>query len=49
VYARVVLDHRAAARMFEGDPVTHDLLTAQSADLEKFHWFIAAHVQSIQA
>lgn len=47
VYARVVVDHRAAARTVEADQVTHDLLTAQSADLEKFHWIIAAHAQSI--
>lgn len=45
-YRRVVADHRAAARTADADPVTHDLLTAQSAELEKFHWFISAHAPS---
>jgi starvation-inducible DNA-binding protein len=49
VYARVVGDHRAAARQCESDLVTHDLLTTQSADLEKFHWLVSAHGQSTRA
>ncbi|GAA1971327.1 hypothetical protein GCM10009817_09120 [Terrabacter lapilli] len=45
-YGRVVTAHRSAAHRAEADPVTHDLLTAQSAELERFHWFVSAHTQS---
>lgn len=43
VYARVVSAHRQAATAAESDVVVQDLLTAQSAQLEKFSWFVAAH------
>src|SRR4051794_36369706 len=43
VYARVVSAHRQSAAAGESDAVVHDLLTAQSAQLEKFSWFVGAH------
>ena len=28
------------------DPVTEDILIGQTAELEKFHWFVRAHLES---
>jgi len=47
VYTGVIGDHRAAiATTEELDPVTQDLLIAQSGDLEQYHWFVRAHLEN---
>jgi len=47
VYTGVVEDHRAAIEETdEPDPVTQDLLIAQSAQLEQFQWFVRAHLEN---
>lgn len=44
VFTGVIADHRAALDEVEKpDPVSHDMLIGQLADLELFHWFIRAH------
>ena len=46
VYTGVVEDHRAAIEeVGDLDPVTEDLLTAQSALLEQYQWFVRAHLE----
>jgi len=46
VYSGVIGDHRAAIQEFEElDPVTQDLLIAQTEQLEQFQWFIRAHLE----
>ena len=47
VYVGVVGDHRAAIASTEGlDPVTQDMLTAQSGELEQYQWFVRAHLEN---
>jgi starvation-inducible DNA-binding protein len=47
VYTGVIADHRAAiAETEEADPITQDLLIAQSGELEQFHWFVRAHLEN---
>ena len=47
VYSGVIGDHRTViAATEEIDPVTEDLLVDQSGQLEKFHWFVRAHLES---
>jgi starvation-inducible DNA-binding protein len=46
VYAGVIEAHREAIETTEElDPVTQDMLIAQSAQLELFHWFVRAHLE----
>lgn len=46
VYQGVIRAHRAAIDETEKlDPVTQDMLIEQSGELEKFHWFVRAHVE----
>jgi len=46
VYAGIVEDHRTAIEETEKpDPVTQDMLIAQAAQLEQFHWFVRAHLE----
>ena len=46
VYSGVIADHRKAQEATEDlDPVTEDLLIGQLAALEKFHWFVRAHLE----
>jgi len=46
VYTGMVGDHRGAiAAAAELDPVTEDLLIGQTAELEKFQWFVRAHLE----
>jgi starvation-inducible DNA-binding protein len=46
VYAGVIASHRSAADATEKlDPVTNDLLIGQLHELEKFHWFVRAHLE----
>ena len=47
VYTGVILAHRAAADATEKfDLITNDLLIGQLHDLEKFQWFVRAHLES---
>jgi starvation-inducible DNA-binding protein len=47
VYTGVIGDHRAAiAETEEIDPVTQDMLIAQSSELEQYQWFVRAHLES---
>jgi starvation-inducible DNA-binding protein len=46
VYDGVVSDHRAAIEEFgELDPISEDILIAQSGDLEQYQWFVRAHLE----
>lgn len=45
VYTGIVEDHRKAIEAFEEEPVSQDMLVAQSALLEQFQWFIRAHLE----
>ncbi|MEX3610465.1 DNA starvation/stationary phase protection protein [Rothia sp. LK2588] len=46
VYIGIIEDHRAAiAKIGDVDPVTEDLLIGQTAELEKFQWFLRAHLE----
>lgn len=45
VYAGVIEDHRALIdEIGDVDPVTEDLLIGQTAELEKYQWFVRAHL-----
>lgn len=47
VYQSVITDHRAAAdEVEEADVVTNDLLVDHLHELELFHWFVRAHLES---
>ena len=47
VYQGVISDHREGAdKVEEADPVTNDLLIGQLRQLELFHWFVRAHLES---
>jgi starvation-inducible DNA-binding protein len=47
VYDGVIADHRAAIDTTEEpDPVTQDLLIAQSGQLEQYQWFVRAHLEN---
>ncbi|MEZ5080168.1 MAG: DNA starvation/stationary phase protection protein [Thermoleophilia bacterium] len=47
VYVGVIGDHRAVIdEMEKTDPVSHDMLIGQTGELEQFHWFIRAHLES---
>ena len=47
VYAGVIEDHRKVMKDIEEmDPVTQDLVIAQLGALEKFHWFVRAHLEN---
>jgi starvation-inducible DNA-binding protein len=47
VYQGVISDHRKAAEETEEtDTVTNDLLVGQLRELELFHWFVRAHLES---
>jgi starvation-inducible DNA-binding protein len=47
VYQGVITDHRKAAdAVDDADPVTNDLLVGQLGELELFHWFVRAHLES---
>jgi starvation-inducible DNA-binding protein len=47
VYAGVIEAHRNAINKTEElDPVTQDMLIAQSGELEQFHWFVRAHLEN---
>ncbi len=47
VYDGVAGDHRAAIDKVEPhDPVTADMLTAQTGELELYQWFVRAHLEN---
>ncbi len=47
VYAGVIESHRKAIDATEEtDPVTQDMLIGQAGELELFHWFVRAHLES---
>lgn len=47
VYVGVITEHREAATATEGiDDVTNDLLIGHLHELELFHWFVRAHLES---
>ncbi len=47
VYTGVIEDTRKSIdRTEELDPVTQDMLIAHAAELEKFQWFVRAHLES---
>ncbi|MBB2900165.1 starvation-inducible DNA-binding protein [Kineococcus radiotolerans] len=47
VYSGVIQDHRRAVEATgELDPITEDMLIAQSAQLEQYHWFVRAHLET---
>ena len=47
VYGGVIASHRnAVEEAGELDPVTEDLLVSQVGELEKFQWFIRAHLEN---
>jgi len=47
VYTGLIASHRQAiAATEESDPVSQDMLITQAAQLEKFQWFVRAHLES---
>jgi starvation-inducible DNA-binding protein len=47
VYTGVIEDHRKVIDdIEETDPVTQDMLIGQAAQLELFHWFVRAHLET---
>jgi starvation-inducible DNA-binding protein len=47
VYAGIIEAHRGAIDTLEElDPVTQDMLIGQAHQLEQFHWFVRAHLES---
>ncbi|MGO1511260.1 MAG: DNA starvation/stationary phase protection protein Dps [Actinomycetaceae bacterium] len=48
VYTGVIEDHRKAiANSGEIDPITEDIYIGQTAELEKFQWFMRAHLENV--
>lgn len=46
VYQGVIASHRhAIAETEEADPISQDLLIGQSGVLERYHWFVRAHLE----
>ena len=46
-YSGVVAEHRSAIDTVEDlDKVTQDMLIGQSEHLERYHWFVRAHLES---
>lgn len=47
VYEGVISDHRTQIEKTDTlDPVTQDMLIAQSAQLEQYQWFVRAHLEN---
>ena len=47
VYTGIIRDHRVAMDdMEELDLVSQDMLVQQTAELEQYHWFVRAHLES---
>jgi starvation-inducible DNA-binding protein len=45
-YDRVIGENRQAIEAVGDDPITEDLLIGQTAALEKFQWFVRAHLEN---
>lgn len=45
-YDRVIGENREAIEAVGDDPITEDLLIGQTAALEKFQWFVRAHLEN---
>jgi len=45
-YDRVIGKNREAIEAVSEDPITEDLLIGQTAALEKFQWFVRAHLEN---
>jgi starvation-inducible DNA-binding protein len=49
VYNGVITSHRQAVQeLDELDPITQDILIEQTQDLEMYHWFVRAHLESAE-
>lgn len=49
VYTGLIEDHRVAiAKVGDVDPITEDILIGQTASLEKFQWFMRAHLENAE-
>jgi starvation-inducible DNA-binding protein len=49
VYSGVIEEHREAIDEFdELDPVSQDMLIEQATDLEQYHWFVRAHLETAE-
>ena len=49
MYDGVISSNRKAITLAgELDPVTEDILIGQTAELEKFQWFVRAHLEGTQ-
>lgn len=46
VYDKVIADNREALDAVEDDLISQDLLIGQTGELEKFQWFIRAHLEN---
>jgi starvation-inducible DNA-binding protein len=47
VYTGIIETHRSAIETTEDlDPVTQDMLIGQGHQLEEFHWFVRAHLET---
>jgi starvation-inducible DNA-binding protein len=47
VYAGIIMAHRGAIETTEElDLVTQDMLIGQAHQLEEFHWFVRAHLET---
>jgi starvation-inducible DNA-binding protein len=47
VYSGIIEAHREAIeKTEEADPVTEDMLVEQAGQLEQFHWFVRAHLET---
>ena len=47
VYQGIIEDHRdAIEKTDEPDPVTQDMLIKQAGELEQYHWFVRAHLET---
>jgi starvation-inducible DNA-binding protein len=46
VYQNFITDYRQAAEDLEDDPVSNDLLVGHLGQIEQFHWFVRAHLES---
>ena len=47
VYVGIIGAHRdAIASVSEFDPISEDMLIQQTGELEQYHWFVRAHLES---
>ena len=46
VYTKLISDNRDSFEDLEGDLVSQDLVVTATGELEKFQWFIRAHLEN---